>query len=334
MDVNIPTSKVIKPYYNARIANNMQKASDDLNKSIAQLNESILEKQMEAVKKINESGFTTIKSKSTRNREEVVNRRKFTKEFLVEYATTLVYGALPLDSDFKEPYKQVIHDTVLDRFNSDPSIMQSIGDRVTRTGYVNFGNDDKLNSNLMQLINSRYDKTVSSRSPHNEHGRYSAQDFIDITSTSDLPTSMNEEVSEEDKILIESIDNALDETLELLTERVRHHMVATMKNEAEIIDKDLYIQEQIEIDSNYKQKNKTIARLSNKTSLFREMFKNIKLMNEMTSESTDEEYIAETLVELTIMECFNTLGIKKYNEEDVIKNLQSERSKFIIHNNL
>lgn len=306
------TTQIIKPYYNTRLAKGLQEAAKHLQEQQDKLIQAEKDKTMAVLSGLQESTFNQPKLRKHINREAQVARRNSILQQLQEFTSSLVYGSLPIDSDVKQGYQGSIINKVVDTFNSDPSIATNLSDRVSRNSYVTFGNQTKINDTLCQLFNTKHDLSMSSKSEHSEHGRYSAQDFLDIDSSNDNTG-------------LTAVQEQIDQIREHLIDLIHQKIIHEMKIEAEISDKEAFLQENLEHDPQYKLKNKTLKRQTGGTTVFREMYKNVRIMNEHVAEGTPDMYMAEALLEYTILETFNTLNLINFDKDTYIDKLRKER---------
>ena len=152
-------------------------------------------------------------------------------------------------------------------------------------------------------------------------GRISALDLIDI-SDANIETAVNLKETKE--------------TIKRLEERVasvvKDKVIAIMKEEAEISEASRFINEGKKEDPAFELKFKHLKKLSEKNTLFKEICRNIHTLNENVNTGSTDEYMAEALLQLTLMETLNTLYLENLTISERINKLQKERSAYLLQN--
>ena len=292
-------------------------------------------KELEAAKqrKLNEEKM--FREQELLERKEALNRPYRTKSsifkenemklkearitFLKEFAASISYGALPIDSDMKEPMKDKIKDTVYDYFesNANGTLMSSIA-RLSNNFPINnqsiMGNT-RIDNAAMAIFNKTNAVDMDSwQKMDAPHGRVTALDFINIT-----------DAKYEADVVNAPWNKALKKMTESAIKVVKDKVVAALKEEAEISQYSNFLKEGLQTDPDFEMKFKHMKRQAHRNTIFKEVCKNVYTLNEGVNTGTTDEYMAEAILQLTIMETMNTLFLENLTPHERINKLYKER---------
>jgi ribosomal protein L31E len=306
--------------FNSNTTKDRIKAKVKLAKEFAdrekQLNEEkvLLDEQVKT--ELNNNSFNVINKKLIARQEQIA-RGEYRIKCLQEFAASISYGALPVDSDIKEKNKDKIIKTVYEYFDSasNGTLMKAISKAQNQTPHysaVAVGSA-RVDDSLIRFFDSKYDINNSYAKVDAPHGRVSALDFLTVTNQNNEPEGNLNKINE-------NLNRLANKCIDI----VRKKVVTLMKEEAEISQAAKFLQEGLKTDPGFEIKNKPLKFKANKNTLFREIYKTTKLVNENYTGSNDD-YMAESLLQLTIMECMNTLYLETINEKDRMLLLQKKR---------
>jgi len=290
---------------------------------LKKLNEARKKEEREAVllQEERENSFNRVPTKKIKSRESLVELAKYRIECLKEFTANISYGALPVDSDIKEPLKDKIKDTVHLYFenNANSTLIKTIAMAQNKTPHYNtFAlGSSKPDASVMDFFDDKFKVESSYAKVDAPHGIVSAMDFLSVT-------NQNSEMQIELNQINESIWEIENKAIDI----VRRKVVTLMKEESEISEVANFLKEGMQADPTFEMKNKHLKFKANKNTLFREIHKNTVLINEDYTGSKND-YIAESLLQLTIMECMNTMFFETLTEQERIAKLQKERTLFL-----
>ena len=310
----VPNKKVLKQRleYANEIANKTKKQNEALN-----------EKTTEEINKINKSGYRPVNNKELRRNESITlfkEKVTFLKEFLAES----VYQALPIDMAAKSPLKSAITERVFDYFDSNAGITlaKSIAHLTNPGAKFNYSNisDTRIDEKVIRLFSEKKCIENSYKGQASDSGRVSFQDFLKID-------TFNESVKElEPK---DRLNATIEKLVEVTSKVINEKVIALMKEESEISEANNFLNENLTSDPTFKLKNKNIVAKAKKNTVFREVYRNVRLFNENASNPSEENFMAESLLELTIMEACNTLYLENLSPTERVNLLVKERQEHL-----
>jgi hypothetical protein len=265
--------------------------------------------------------FNKVASKKIKAKEALVELANYRIQCLKEFTANISYGALPVDSDIKEPLKDKIKATVHQYFenNANSTLAKTISMAQNHTPHYNTFSmgSSKPDATIIKFFDDKFKVESSYEKGDAPHGIVSALDLLTFT-------NQNTEAQTD----LYKINESIERMTRKVTEVVRKKIITLMKEEAEISQTAKFLQEGMLTDPGFEIKNKHLKFKANKNTLFREIHKNTLLVNENFTGSKDE-YMAESLLQLTIMECMNTLFFETVTEKERMAKLNKERIAFL-----
>lgn len=328
----VEAKKVIKPYYNVRQANRLQTAAAAMQASQAKLSEEQEASTMSAIATLSESTFTKFKSKAVQRREANQLRRQSFNESLCHMIATIAYGAMPVDE--KTPLSetisgensafQAVSGSVSTMMFGDPAISMSLNDMYSRqsgamqpaAGGAVGASQYAVNLALSYNPLSNAPLAVKKQLPLDEDPSKvisTTQSYIDqLVVMGDPDQSVLTKTPEQDVA-----ERAYNEFVELSIGKVELSVLRTLKEEAEIAELTQFLAEETKDDMYAKSANRSVMLSAKKPSVFREVFKTVKVLAE-GKEYREEILMSEAIAQFTILETFNTLGMLNRTKEQVI----------------
>jgi len=267
------------------------------------------------------SMFSKAASRKTLLREKMQEIKQSRLQFLKEFSANITYGALPIDSDIKEPLKDKIVETVFDYFenNANGSLFKSIATLTNPTANYNaaiLGNAT-IDKTALALFDCKQELNSYSKMDA-PPGRVTALDLINITNAND-ETAVN----------LKAVNEQLRDLEERAIDLVKDKVVTILKEEAEISEASRFLNENMQNDPATEIKYKHLRHIANKNTIFKEVCKNVHTFNEGVNDGSGDEYMAEAILHITLQETLNTLYLEALSTQERINKLQKERTQFL-----
>jgi hypothetical protein len=311
-----PSKKdTIKPFYSSRLAKNKQQAALELQEQRKAFDEEIQNKTTSFIQERTANTFDRPLNLKQQMREKNRSQMQSIKEELYEYVGAISYGGLPLDTDIKREKAPMIQAKVQAMMNELINPAELSASMMSKyNSSISFGNSvDLAVKQVAPFIMNRVKMAESRADIHEMNSRMNVLDFL----------TMDEQSHDIEGL---QLDNSYKKLIEEMSSIVRSKVVQEMKREAEYSDLENFVEQRLQEDVNYLVKNKQDRAKLAKTSLFREMMKNLKSDNKDLVLS-EEVIFAEALLEYTIFEALKITGCAKLDEDAYIKKLSKERSK-------
>jgi hypothetical protein len=252
--------------------------------------------------------------------KEIKDRRM---AFLKEFVGDVVVQALSIDQKVKESYKTQIIGEVYDYFDSNASTTMASSLAALTNPTTNFAmlqQGGRVDGSIMAFCDKIAGTKVLANSQTENSGdvagRVSALDFVNMALA-----------NTEADLQLGQMNEALEVLKTKTADAIKDKVLTIMKEEAEITEKANFINEQVKNDPMFLLKNKNMKRLAEKNTIFREIYRTHKVLNE-GKQATDDEFFAESLLTLTIMETCNSL----YLENETVKSrMAHENNKRLAH---
>lgn len=312
------TEKTFKFTVNKDKIKARQRLAEEFEAKKKQAQEELLTEQRQEAAFQKAARFKNHKDRKTLLRENHLQATNERLQFLKEYTSAVVADALPIDADEVERYREPIQKAVFEYFdqNSTSSLAKSIADLTNPTRHyqsVIIGGE-RVDSAIMSFFEMH--KEHHSYKGMDPTGRITANDFLEIT---DRNTDAD--------LAMKPIQEGYNKSIAKVASAVKSKILNIMKEEAEISEAANYLAEGMKEDPAFELKNKPFVRLAEKNTLFREVFRNTKVLNEY-AEGSDEQWLAEAILNLTIMETMNTLFLESLTTEERIEKLHKERAAY------
>jgi hypothetical protein len=121
-------------------------------------------------------------------------------------------------------------------------------------------------------------------------------------------------------------EQVYEDFVQSLTENVEEKVLASLKVESEKAEMEGFLQEQYQEDKYAKHTNRNLARVAASPSVFREMYKTCAMQNSVKG-FTQEQILAETIAQYSVMETLNALEMLGKTNEQIIKECIEARRK-------
>lgn len=318
-------SKVIKPFYNVRLANRMQACANELNEKAKNFAEEQSNKTKSMMEGLVSSTFSTIKSKATRRREANQGKRRTFNETLSLMVATAAYNAMPVDGKVQlsedapisaqpEAFQKML-EVVSDYVTKDPSVSMKVGDMYARSSLTSIGSSTEIKASQMAIaIAGSVTPVREALSDNPDAASYTTQNFLDNLLT--FGDTAEGETKQRGNITMN--EQVYETFVQSLTENVEEKILYTMKVESEKAEMEGFLQEQYQEDKYSKHTNRNLARVAAAPSVFREMYKTCALQNAVKGFS-QEQILAETIAQFSVMETLNSLEMLGKTNEQIIK---------------
>ena len=314
--------KIIKPFYNVRIANNMQRAAADLAEKNRLLREQNEQQTMDRLHEMKGTTFTRLKTKSQMRREANHERRTCFNESLAYLVASAAYRAIPIDgkpqlSDDAQINLQEnatfagIFGLVQERMIKDPIISARVGETYSRYSNLQLGDVSSVAGGQAAAFAG---VIASSHNPL----RMVKDDFKVSTSQSVVDqliyfgdTAAGMEKNDGSGALYE-------EFVEKLSEQVETAVVTALKEEAERVQMRQFLDESYAEDPYAKVSNRNLARQVSKSSVLNEVTMTVIAKAKTEGEWTHEQLMSEAVAQYAVMETLNSIGLLGRTKEEII----------------
>lgn len=322
------SKKIIKPFFNARLANRMQACAKELNEQA----QSFAKEQEDKTKNLLEgmvgSTFHRVKTKSVMRREANQAKRKAFLESLSIMIATAAYNAMPVDgkeelnenATLAEQPKVFLNllETVEDLVSKDPVTSMLVGDKYARVKVLNIGDREKLNASQLAVA------IASSMSPVRERveDNLVTQNFLDTLIT------FGPEIDEQERQMGNLAEVLYETFVQRLTENVEQKVIASMKIEAEKAELQDFLKESYSEDKYAERNNRNLARAAKAPSVFREVYKTVAMKAGMEGYTADM-ILGESIAQYTLLETLNSLELLGKTKEQIIDECIAKRRKLV-----
>lgn len=319
------SKKIIKPFYNARLANRMQACAKELNEQA----EGFAKEQEDKTKGIMESmvgsTFSRVKTKAVLRREANQAKRKAFLESLSLMIATAAYNAMPVDG--KEQLKEeatlseqpkeflALLEVVSETLTKDGTTSMIVGDKYARIKTLDIGTAETLNASQLAVAIAGSVSPVREKLSDNANpASYTAMNFIDTATQYGDKQSVPETLQEQIYLTF----------VEKLTEDVELKVVSALKNEAEKAELNSFLEEAYEGDGYASRTNRNLARVAKQPSVFREIYKTVAAKAGMEGYSQDM-ILGEAIAQYTLLETLNAVELLGKTREQIIDECIAKR---------
>lgn len=304
---------------NKKLLNTKLKCAQELTEQAKLNNEKMLNEEIDARNKLKEQTFRPMTSKELRKQElnkMLIEKTQFLKEFVAE----TVYRAVPIDNYAKAPLHEEIKQRVFDYFDDKAATTMAkslayLSNPSAKFNMVDLG-ATRIDEKLIRMFDEKRVAEDTINNNLGDSGRVSVQDFLNFSTM------------QENAKLKKDTNNTISSLCEKVASVIKSKVVMAMKEEAEISQATNYLNEGVAQDPNFKLLNKQIARQSEKNTVFREVYRNVKLFNEFVTEENADKFMAEALLEYTILETVNSLFLEEMTPTERINSLVEDRKEY------
>ena len=326
--MDISGKKVIKPFYNVRLANRMQATAKELHEQAEGFAKDQESKTLNLMENMVGSTFHKVKTKAVLRREANLAKKRLFQEALVSMIATAAYKAMPVDgkeplveesssiSDQPKAFQQLI-ETVTDLVTSDPTVSMLVGDKYARASTIDLGSTTSIKASQMAVaICASVQPVAEKLSDNPDPASYTAQNFIDT-----MLTYGDQSDRQMDSNLVESMYETF---VQKLAEDVEGKVIAALKVDAERAEMAEFLQESYKEDKYSAVSNRNLSRVVGTPSVFREVFKTIHAKAGIEGYPKDM-ILAEAVAQYTLMETLNAIELLGKNEKQIIDECITKR---------
>jgi hypothetical protein len=322
------SKKIIKPFYNVRLASRMQACAKELNEQAQGFTKEQEEKTKSLLEGMVGSTFHRVKTKSVMRREANQAKRKAFLESLSIMITTAAYNAMPMDN--KEELKENatlaeqpkvfmnLLEIAEDLVSKDPVTSMIVGDKYARVSMLNIGDREKLDASQLAVA------IASSMSPVREPVENSlvVQNFVDTL------TTFGPDIDGQERQFGNLAEGLYETFVQRLTEDVEQKVIASMKIEAEKAELQEFLRESYTENKYAERSNRNLARVAKAPSVFREVYKTVAMEAGMDG-YTQDMILEESIAQYTLLETLNSLELLGKTKEQIIDECIAKRRKLV-----
>jgi hypothetical protein len=326
--MNISPKKVIKPFYNVRLANRLQKCAKELQEQKSNLIEEQNLKTTHLMENLKESTFHRVKTKAVLRREANQAKRKAFNEALTSIIAVSAYNAMPIDNKkpilentsfesqpdaFKRMYENT-YDLVLEK---NIAMTHSVTPNI-----LDFGNTTKISASQWAVnIAGSISNIREQLSDNSKVETYTVLNFIDSSVTLG---NDNLKGSSEIKLAEERL---YDTFVTKLTEDVESKVILALKAETEKAEMSKFLDEAYKDDMYGTKANHNLLRPTKVSSVFKEIYKTVHL-KAFSEGYSKEDILSESIARYTLLEAFNCLEFLNKTNDQLINDFIEERRKY------
>jgi hypothetical protein len=322
------SKKIIKPFFNARLANRMQACAKELNEQAQGFAKEQEEKTKSLLEGMVGSTFHRVKTKSVMRREANQAKRKAFLESLSIMIATAAYNAMPMDNKKKlnenatlaEQPKVFMNLLTIseDLVSKDPVTSMIVGDKYARVSMLDIGSREKLNASQLAVA------IASSMSPVREPVENSlvVQNFVDTL------TTFGPDIDGQERQFGNLAEGLYETFVQRLAEDVERKVIASMKIEAEKAELQEFLHESYTEDKYAERSNRNLARVAKAPSVFREVYKTVAMKAGM-EDYTQDMILEESIAQYTLLETLNSLELLGKTKEQIIDECIAKRRKLV-----
>ena len=322
------STKVIKPYYNVRVANNLQRTALEVAENAKQLQERQEAEIKNIINERTDSTFSRMKNTAARRRQ-MNNKKKISfQESLSYLVSKAAYTAMPVDgkkpliegASLQEQPKefQRMFEAVGGMITKDSSICSAVGDAYSRCSGIDLGSSSNINASQFAVtIAGRVNPVAEKLSDNPDPSSFTAMNHVDALlyfgdTAGGLP-------KDSDEAIYENFITSLADTVE---KKVLH----AIREESQRAEMSEFLQEAYQDELYGKTSNRLLARKVKKVSVFQEVTMSVFAKNMSEGEFTKEEMLGEAIAHYTILETFNAIDLLKKTPEQIISECVAIRS--------
>lgn len=315
------SSKIIKPFYNTRVASSMQKTALEVAERNKQLLEGQVARSNEILEQNKNSTFSKMKTSSQRRREANNAKKISFQESLSYIVSKATYKAMPVDSKkpllegkpFSEQPAEFkkLFESVQDMFRNDPEVSASVvGDAFSRTSTLDIGSTSGITASQYAINIAGKVNLVAERLSDNPNpASFTVVNVIDQLlyhgdSAGGLPKDPTEQMCES--------------FIDAISEKVEEKVLVAIKEESDRSEMEKFLSENYSEDMYAKNSNRLLEAKTKKSSVFQEVTMTVFAKNMAVGEFTKDELLGEAIVHYTLLETLNTLDFLNKTPDQVI----------------
>lgn len=318
-----------KPYYNARLANAKMKLADEIAYKEKILKEEKEKEQLIRIERERKNSFSNVVSKRLESRKRLIERRERFDDNLALLAAKIAYVAAPVDNkevlsenasfitDYPDNFIS-LYENVKDLFATNFEIKRTLGDYYSRSSELNFGNMIGVTA---AAVNAAASVDLIRKPVDVEDNGIS----FTVTDTIDSLLYFGDTAAGLEK---DSRYELVQEFVNYTASEVERRVISACKIEAERADKIAFLNE-MAVDNPYAYTaHKNIVNQTKTTTLLNEVTMTVFAINHDKGNVSEESLMSEGIMQYTLMETLNTLGLMSESVEDLKKICKETRQKY------